>query len=90
VPKVDDLVGLSPSNHGTSAKYDHVVAPYTSSFLAADANVTNVLLQDRCPWHYSDHVTIAFSDAVALRWLLHALERPGPADPAYRPSCLPF
>src|SRR3954471_14188833 len=88
--KVDDLVGLSPSNHGTTqplaaplglgcpacaqqaagspfitqlnagdetpgsadytnivTRYDEVVTPYTSGFLATDGNaVTNVVLQD--------------------------------------------
>jgi hypothetical protein len=26
---------------------------------------------------------------VALRWVKNALGRAGPADPGYRPSCLP-
>jgi triacylglycerol esterase/lipase EstA (alpha/beta hydrolase family) len=131
--KVDDLIGLSPSNHGTSnpgallldgvglcpscgqqatgsaflanlnagdetpgdvsytvvqTRYDEIVIPYTSAFLSG-ANTTNVLLQARCPLDVSEHLSIIY-DAVALRWIRNALGRPGPADPAFRPSCLPL
>ena len=97
--KVDDLVGLSPSNHGTLeparrperlplpgvpaagrrlgppaalnsgdespgdvsytqvvTRYDEVVIPYTSGFLAPDARVTNVTLQDKCPNDFAEHL----------------------------------
>ena len=129
--KVDDLVGLSPSNHGTTTpaarwgefggcrscveqaagsafltelnagdespgtvsytqvqtRYDEVVTPYTSAFLADDGdNVTNVLLQDSCPADVSEHLTIA-GDPIALLWIRNALGRPGPADPSYAPGC---
>jgi triacylglycerol lipase len=132
--KVDDLIGLSPSNHGTSnpgallayaglaciscgqqatgsaflqtlnagdetpgpisytvvqTRYDEVVIPYTSAFLAPSPEVTNVLLQTRCPLDVSEHLGMVY-DAVALRWIKNALGRPGPADPAFRPSCLPI
>jgi triacylglycerol esterase/lipase EstA (alpha/beta hydrolase family) len=131
--KVDDLIGLSPSNHGTSnpgalvlegvglcpscgqqvtgsafltnlnagdetpgdvaytvvqTRYDEVVIPYTSAFLAGD-NTTNVLLQNRCPLDVSEHLSIIY-DAIALRWIKNALGRSGPADPSFRPSCLPL
>jgi triacylglycerol lipase len=131
--KVDELIGLSPSNHGTSnpgalllagagacdscgqqatgspfltnlnagdetpgkvaytviqTRNDEVVIPYTSAFLAG-ANTTNVLLQTLCPLDLSEHVSIQY-DAIALRWIKNALGRPGPADPAFRPSCLPL
>jgi hypothetical protein len=131
--KVDDLIGLSPSNHGTSnpgalvldgaglcyscgqqatgsafltnlnagdetpsstaytvvqTRYDEVVIPYTSAFLSGP-NTTNVLLQNRCPLDVSEHLTIIY-DAVALRWVRNALGRSGPADPSFRPSCLPL
>jgi triacylglycerol lipase len=130
--KVDDLIGLAPSNHGTSnpgalllngvgvcyscgqqatgsafltnlnagdetpgdvsytvveTRYDEVVLPYTSAFLSG-ANTTNVRLQDRCPLDVSEHLSIIY-DRVALRWIENALARKGPADPGYRPSCLP-
>ena len=130
--KVEDLVGLAPSNHGTSNPlglvgaalgctacaqqvaagstfltrlnqgdetpgpvdytvvetiYDAVVTPYTSAFLNGPASrVTNVDLQSRCPDDYSDHLSIP-TDPVALAWVENALERKGPADPAFRPPC---
>jgi triacylglycerol lipase len=132
--KVDDLIGLAPSNHGTSnpgalvlagvgvcyscgqqatgsafittlnagdetpgsvsytaveTRYDEVVIPYTSGFLAPDARVTNLTLQDKCPADVAEHLGIIY-DAVALRWIRNALGRPGPADPGFRPSCLPL
>jgi triacylglycerol esterase/lipase EstA (alpha/beta hydrolase family) len=129
--KVDDLVGLAPSNHGTTnpgafvtgaticvacdqqragsdflqqlnagdetpgpvsytvveTKYDEVVTPYTSAFLATGPNTTNILLQDACPAEVIDHHEIPNSQ-LAIRWTLQALGRPGPANPADPPSCL--
>jgi triacylglycerol lipase len=129
--KVDDLVGLAPSNHGTSnpgafvtgatvcpacaqqmagspflaqlnagdetpggvsytvieTRYDEVVIPYTSAFLAGGANTANILLQDACSAELIDHHEIPNS-ALALRWTLQALGRPGPADPADPPNCV--
>jgi triacylglycerol esterase/lipase EstA (alpha/beta hydrolase family) len=128
--KVDDLVALSPSNHGTTnqlaspigglcpacaqqaagssfitqlnagdetpgavdytniaTRYDEVVTPYTSDFLAADGNaVTNVLLQDDCPSDTSDHLRTPY-DPPAIQITLDALGRSGPADPSFRPAC---
>jgi triacylglycerol esterase/lipase EstA (alpha/beta hydrolase family) len=126
---VDDLVGLAPSNHGTSnpfaplagsscpacrqqvtgsaflrdlnagdespgdvsytqivTRYDEVVVPYTSGYLAADANVTNVTLQDRCPNDTSDHLRVPY-DTPAIALTLNALGQPGPADTAFQPPC---
>ena len=128
--KVDDLVALSPSNHGTTnplapplgptcpacaqqaagspfitqlnssdetpgtadytniaTRYDEVVTPYTSDFLASDGNaVTNVLLQDKCPNDTSEHLRTPY-DPPAIQITLNALGRSGPADPAYQPPC---
>jgi triacylglycerol lipase len=130
--KVEDLIGLSPSNHGTTnplilegaalgctacaeqeavgssflkrlnqgdetpapvdytvvqTVYDAIVTPYTSAFLQGPASrVTNVELQTRCPNDYIDHLNIP-TDPVALAWVENALERKGPADPAFRPPC---
>jgi triacylglycerol lipase len=124
--KVDDLVGLAPSNHGTTnplapyagaicpacveqaagspfitalnagdetpgdvsytqieTRYDEVVTPYTSAFLAGGSNV---LLQDACPADLSEHLAIV-GDPIALRWVENALGRPGPADPSFTPTC---
>ena len=128
--KVDDLVGLAPSNHGTTnpgafvagetfcpacdqqragsvfleqlnagdetpgavsytvieTRYDEVVTPFTSAFLAGGANTANILLQDACPAEVIDHHLIPYSH-LAIRWTLQALERRGPADPTQPPSC---
>ena len=125
---VEDLVGLAPSNHGTTnplapvavncpacrqqvagsaflralnsgdespgdvaytqlvTRYDEVVIPYTSGYLAPDANVTNLTLQDLCPNDTSEHLRIPY-DAPAIQVTLNALGRPGPADPGVRPGC---
>jgi len=68
-------------------RYDEVVTPFTSAFLAAGPNTANILLQDACPADVIDHNFIP-DDRVALRWTLQALGRPGPADPASPPSCV--
>ncbi|KUM71189.1 lipase [Streptomyces curacoi] len=130
--KVDDLVGIVPSNHGTThplalvagatlcpscvdqtagsdflqqlnsapeapvgpdytaiaTEYDEVVLPYTSSFLDGPASyVTNVTLQDRCPLDLTEHDQAPKSPLVR-QWVLNALGRGGPADPAFVPRCL--
>jgi triacylglycerol lipase len=63
------------------------VVPYTSAFLAAGPNTTNVLLQAHCPLDFSEHLGIIY-DPVALRWIGNALGRTGPADPGFRPTCI--
>ncbi len=129
--KVDDLVGLAPSNHGTTnpaaiaagatfcpaceqqtagsafltqlnagdetpgavsytqieTRYDEVVTPYTSAFLAPGPRTANILLQDACPAEVIDHHEMP-NDGLAIRWALQALARSGPADPAHPPSCV--
>jgi triacylglycerol lipase len=130
--KVDDLVGLAPSNHGTDnplalagafagctacaqqlawgsrflgalnagdetpgpvdytavqTRFDTVVIPYTSAFLDGPAKrVTNVVLQTACPSDFSGHLGIT-TDPVSLQWIVNALGRRGPADPAFEPRC---
>jgi triacylglycerol lipase len=127
---VEDLVGLSPSNHGTtvqggfdtsamcyacaqqaagsdfltvlnnpdetpglvdytqvSTKYDEVVVPYTSAFLETGAHSTNITLQDRCPADASEHLTIPM-DPQAIKWVLNAFRRVGPADPNAVIGCI--
>jgi triacylglycerol lipase len=128
--KVDKLIGLAPSNHGTTnpfapyggsciacvqqvyqspfiqhlnqgdetpgnvyytvieTRYDEVVTPYTSAFLAGPASqVTNVLLQKKCPSNVDDHVAVSY-DPVVFQWVLNALQRRGaPANPAFTPTC---
>jgi triacylglycerol lipase len=127
--RIADLIGLAPSNHGTTTplaplvagacpacgqqvagsaflnelnagdetpgkisytvvetRYDEVVTPYPSAFLAPGPRTTNVLLQDDCPADLSEHIAISY-DHVALQWIENALGRKGPADPGFRPSC---
>jgi triacylglycerol lipase len=129
--KVEQLIGLAPSNHGTAnpllfggalagcvacaeqqtgssfltklndgeetpppvnytvieTAYDEVLIPYTSAFLNGPAaRVTNIRLQDQCPYDYVGHVGITM-DPVALQWVQNALTRNGPADSAFVPSC---
>lgn len=125
----EDIVGLVPSNHGTTTplarpalligcvacfqqaagsaflqqlnaggdtlpgidytvvttRFDEVVTPYTSALLSG-GNTTNVVVQDRCPGRFVEHLGIVY-DPVALGWTKNALGRPGPADPAYDPPC---
>jgi triacylglycerol esterase/lipase EstA (alpha/beta hydrolase family) len=126
---VEDLVGLVPSNHGTTVnsgftsdpwcvacdqqqagsdfltalnspdetpgdvdytqvttRYDQVVVPYTSAFLAEDPRSTNITLQDRCPADVAEHLGIPM-DPQAIAWVLHAFDREGPADPAAPIGC---
>jgi pimeloyl-ACP methyl ester carboxylesterase len=74
-----------PSYTVISTRYDEVVTPYRSQALTG-ATVTNVVLQDRCPADITEHVGIIY-DPVALEWTINALDRAGPADPAFRPTC---
>jgi triacylglycerol lipase len=129
--RVDDLIGLVPSNHGTTTplagvagdagcvacdqqiagsaflvnlnsgdetpgnisytvvttRYDEVVTPYLSAYLAVGPRTTNVTLQDRCPLDLVEHVGIIY-DAAALQWVENALGHSGPANPAFQPVCL--
>jgi triacylglycerol esterase/lipase EstA (alpha/beta hydrolase family) len=125
---VEDLVGLAPSNHGTTrserlwsfglcvsceqqgtgsafltdlntpdetpgdvdytqvvTRYDEVVVPYTSGFLAGGRS-TNITLQDRCPAELTEHLLIPTSSQ-AIAWTLDAFNREGPADPAAPIGC---
>ncbi len=126
---VDDLVGLAPSNHGTTnpfaplagsscpacrqqvagsaflrdlnagdetpgdvsytqvvTRYDEVVVPYTSGYLAPDANVTNVTLQDLCPNDTSEHLRDPLRPA-GDRAHAERARAAGPRRPGFRPAC---
>ena len=142
--KVDDLVGIAPSSHGTqglivaldgeivttastvdnpacpacqdqlagsefmqtlnadgdtvrgpdytviSTRYDEVVTPYESQFLDGPADqVTNILIQDKCPLDPIEHDQTP-NDPVVHQLVLNALETDGPADPAFAPTCVPL
>jgi triacylglycerol esterase/lipase EstA (alpha/beta hydrolase family) len=61
--------------------YDEVVTPYTSAWLPAAPNVTNIKLQNQCLLDGSDHLEIA-ADPVAMADMLNALD---PAHPVQVP-----
>lgn len=65
-------------------RYDDVVTPYTSAFLAQKPNVKNILLQNVCVLDFTDHLGITY-DPVAEGLVLNAL------DPAHAktPPCVP-
>ncbi|MFB7369697.1 esterase/lipase family protein [Streptomyces sp. NPDC056222] len=65
-----------------ATRYDEVVTPHTSSFLAAAPNVVNQRVQDFCPTAFTEHLGINYDD-VSGRMVLNAL------DPAHaqRPAC---
>src|SRR3954454_16153325 len=69
-----------------STTHDDVITPYTSQALRGSAEITNVVLQDRCPQDPADHASIV-ADTAAYQWVHSALVRRGPADPALQPSC---
>ena len=55
-----------------TTRYDEVVTPYTSAFLAG-ANVTNITVQDGCKLDLSDHLAISY-DRRALAMVRNALD----------------
>jgi triacylglycerol lipase len=50
--------------------------------------VTNLTLQDKCPTDTTEHLRIIY-DSPAIQITLDALDRPGPASPAFQPVCTP-
>ncbi|MGW1375185.1 esterase/lipase family protein [Streptomyces sp. NPDC002446] len=64
------------------SRYDEVVTPSSSAYLAAAPNVTHHRLQDFCAAEFSEHVTISYSN-LATTLVRNAL------DPAHarRPAC---
>jgi triacylglycerol lipase len=65
-----------------ATRYDELVSPYTSAFLAGP-NVTNITLQDHCALDFSDHLSI-ISSPITGRYILNALD-PAHAQP---PGCV--
>ena len=72
-----------------SKRYDEVVTPYQSQFLAGPATrVTNITVQDKCAADPIEHDQMP-NDPVVHQLVRNALaQASGPADPAYRPNCL--
>jgi len=55
--------------------HDELVTPYTSGRMPQrdGAKVTNIVLQDRCPNDFAEHVAVAF-DPVTLQYIENALD----------------
>lgn len=85
---IGDLVA-GPSYTVISTKYDEVVTPYESQFLAGPAKrVTNITIQDKCALDPIEHDQ-APNDPVVHQLVLNALaQAKGPADPAFQPACV--
>lgn len=66
--------------------FDELVRPVKPVPTAAldfgqdNPQVTNILLQDVCPGHLSEHITIGTADPLAFALALDAISNPGPAD----------
>ncbi|WP_418058091.1 esterase/lipase family protein [Pimelobacter simplex] len=69
-----------------TSRYDEVVVPHTSGYLAAGPRTTNVTIQDKCRRSISEHVLIPMDNAT-IGLTLDALAHAGPADPGYQPRC---
>ncbi|MCM2576586.1 esterase/lipase family protein [Streptomyces meridianus] len=69
-----------------ATRYDQVVTPYTSQFLAGP-DVRNVLLQDLCPADVSEHLAIGLADRIAFHEAANALD-PDRATPTTCASAL--
>jgi Lipase (class 2) len=88
--KVSTLVGLAPSNYGTTL--DGVVNLLSglgslgvATALLSAANVQDITLQSQCPQDHSDHLSIPY-ESNALQDMINAL---GPDNPAFQPACAP-
>lgn len=60
--------------------YDEVVTPYTSAFLSG-SNVTNITLQQQCPFDFGEHLSMPY-DHIADADVLTALDPAHPQHPA--------
>ncbi|ASU77783.1 lipase [Actinopolyspora erythraea] len=76
----ETVPGVDYTNIAT--KFDEVVTPYTSAFLAEGSNVTNLTLQDFCAINLTEHIGISYDDT-AQQLVFNALN---PAD-ARQPGC---
>lgn len=70
-----------------TTRYDEVVVPHTSGYLAAGPRTTNITLQNKCPLELTEHLFIPLATP-SLSIALEALTRPGPAPATFRPRCL--
>lgn len=70
-----------------TTRYDEVVVPHTSGYLAAGPNTTNVTLQDKCAVELAEHLTIPLATPT-VSLVLDALTHAGPARASFRPRCV--
>ena len=68
--------------------YDGVAVPLPSQYFPENERVSNVRLQDACPYHVVDHLTLVL-DPLVRDWVLNALGRHGPADQQRWVDCGP-
>jgi triacylglycerol esterase/lipase EstA (alpha/beta hydrolase family) len=78
-------VPAGPKYTVIATRNDFVVTPYTSQALTGP-NVTNIVLQDKCPWDQAGHVGL-FNDGPTMQLTLNALND-GPAS--FQPQCWDF
>jgi triacylglycerol lipase len=69
-----------------TTKYDEIVRPHTSGYLAPGPNTTNLTIQDVCRLDLSEHLLVPSSlNTIAIT--LDALTRPGPARADFPRRC---
>ncbi len=69
-----------------TTRYDEVVVPHTSGYLAAGARTTNVTIQAKCPLALADHLLVP-TNRTTIALTLDALTHTGPARASYQPAC---
>lgn len=79
---------LSDETTHQGSVLDGVASPIESQYLPEGPQVANILLQDACPDHLVDHLTLAI-DPLVRDWALNALGRAGPADEERSMDCAP-
>ncbi|WP_341924584.1 alpha/beta fold hydrolase [Nocardioides psychrotolerans] len=69
-----------------TTRYDEVVVPHTSGYLAAGPRTVNLTIQDKCPLDPAEHLLIPLS-RTTIALTLDALIRPGPARAGLAVAC---
>lgn len=69
-----------------TTRYDEVVVPHTSGYLAAGPLTTNLTIQAKCPLAIADHLLVPTNRAT-IALTLDALTHAGPARASYQPPC---
>lgn len=69
-----------------TTRYDEVVVPHTSGYLAPGPLTTNLTIQAACPLALADHLLVP-TNRTTIALTLDALTHAGPARASYRPAC---